>query len=353
MRTVAAVVVLAGVGFLAGHALADPVPLPPITTLSVPVPSVPSSPVPLPTIPKLPPPVLPAAPEVTSSTSTAEAAVSPSSISPSSIPGSSTGSTSSQSQQGSSSGSSGSRASQPRSSRVEHFNSSRHWIATNGPKRRRTTVLTFVLPRAGRVVFFVNELSPVCRGVGRFTIAGHAGLNRVRFTGRVRGRQLGPGTYRISARTAAGRVVRRVTLVVVEAGAPSRAELMAARASNVCAGSRGTAFAAGSSTGAQAIAQVRRSFTPQEHPSAAGAPTGSNSHSGAVLASSIEKTARAIQPFLVALLATAIVLLGLASLPRAAVPDPRLNETLARHRLEIAGIGAVALVGVAVAFLLG
>ena len=73
----------------------------------------------------------------------------------------------------------------------------------------------------------------------------------------------------------------------------------------------------------------------------------------AVLGSAVERTARAVRPFLVALLAGAILLLGLASLPRVAVPDPRLNDVLARHRAEIATVGVVALVAVAVAFLLG
>jgi hypothetical protein len=66
----------------------------------------------------------------------------------------------------------------------------------------------------------------------------------------------------------------------------------------------------------------------------------------------VQKTAHAVRPLLVALLALAILLLGVASLPRVAVPDPRLNDALSRHRLELAGLGAAALVGVALAFLL-
>jgi hypothetical protein len=53
------------------------------------------------------------------------------------------------------------------------------------------------------------------------------------------------------------------------------------------------------------------------------------------------------------LLAAAIILLGLASLPRVAVVDPRLNDILARHRVEIAGVGTAALVAAAIALLLG
>jgi uncharacterized membrane protein YvlD (DUF360 family) len=72
-----------------------------------------------------------------------------------------------------------------------------------------------------------------------------------------------------------------------------------------------------------------------------------------VLASTVEKAARAVRPVLVALLALSILLLGIAALPRTAVPEPRLNDLLVRHRVEIAGFGAAALVAVAVAFLLG
>src|SRR5512133_1170228 len=111
------------------------------------------------------------------------------------------------------------------SARVDHFHSSRPWIGTTGAKQRRTTTFTFVLQRSGRDVFTVNQVSPACVGIGRFTFAGHAGLNRARFAGVVHGRRLVPGTYRISIRTASGLVVRRVTLVVVGGSAPSGAEL--------------------------------------------------------------------------------------------------------------------------------
>jgi hypothetical protein len=55
---------------------------------------------------------------------------------------------------------------------------------------------------------------------------------------------------------------------------------------------------------------------------------------------------------LVALLAIAILLLGLASLPQAAIPEARLNCVLARHRTELAALGAAALVAVVISFLI-
>ena len=179
---------------------------------------------------------------------------------------------------------------------------------------------------------------------------GHAGLNRVRFPGRAKHLQLGAGTYRISVRSPAGRLLRRVTIVVVEGGTPSSSELSSARAANVCtsANSLASAGTAAGSTGASITSLS------VGHPSASGAPAqGTSTHSGAVLGTSAAKVARAIQPLLVALLSLAIVLLGLASLPRMAVPESRTSDLLARHRLEIAGLGAAAFAFVVIGFLLG
>jgi len=206
------------------------------------------------------------------------------------------------------------------------------------------------------VVFTVTQVSPSCTGIGHFSVTGRAGLNRVRFTGVIHGRRLKPGTYRISIRTATGRVVRRVTLVIVGASSPSPDELQAMRSANACreAAITQTAFAVSPFvSGGQSAAPLAAQKLPQSHPAAAGlVPThGPNLHSG-VLGSSVEETARAIQPFLVALLGLSILLLGAASLPREAVPGPRMHDVLARHRLELAALGAAALVAVALAFLL-
>jgi hypothetical protein len=247
---------------------------------------------------------------------------------------------------GSSSSPGSASASGPWSERsVEHFQSSRGWISTSGPKRRRVTTLTFVLRRAARVVFVVNQVSPVCRVVGHFAVNGHAGRNRVRFPRRASNLKLDPGTYRITARTRAGRIVQRVTIVVVDGGVPTRAQIIAARASNVCPAAERLAAATSGSTGA--------SNTPAAGQPSANGPSGGIRHSGAVLASTVEKAARAVRPVLVALLALSIVLLAIASLPRLAVPESRANELLARHRLEIAGLGTAAFVAVVIAFLLG
>jgi len=237
---------------------------------------------------------------------------------------------------------------------ADHFHSSRPWIGTDGPSSRRATTLTFVLQKAGLVVFTVNELAPACLGIGRFTRTGHVGLNRVRFAGVVHGRQLQPGTYRIGIRTATRSLVRHVTLVVSES-APSQRELLVLRAANTCQG----VHAVASTTAMTATRAERRAAgkSVQKLPaiptgaSAAGlAPQAPDLHSG-VLGSAVEKTARAVEPLLVTLLGLSILLLGLASLPREAVPGSRAHDVLARHRIELAAFGAAALAAVALALL--
>lgn len=367
MRAAAATTVLAGVGLLTGHALAQTVPVPTVPTVTVPAPP---AAVPLPTVPKLPPPAVPApisppsvqipstngvAPGVPSVSSGAGSTAGGGSVgsrsfvpSTSSITGSALGRGSGESASG------GSASFAPRSDapRVKRLRSSRRWIATSGPKRRRMTTLTFVLPRASRVFFVVEQVSPVCRIAGRFAVNGRAGLNRIRFPRPASSRRLQPGTYRIRAHTPAGSLVQRVTIVVFDRGAPTHDQIVAARASNVCSTSARLAAASGSTGTLKSSSFTSPPLTPG-HPSASGPSEGANSRSGAVLGSSVEKAARAVQPVVVALLALAIALLGIAALPRLVLPDSRANELLAEHRTEIAGLGAAAFVAVVVAFLLG
>jgi hypothetical protein len=66
-------------------------------------------------------------------------------------------------------------------------------------------VIRFRLRAPGQVELVVRQSGPACAVVGRKYLRGHAGVNRVRFEGRYRGRALPPGRYTI-------------TVVVVRAG---------------------------------------------------------------------------------------------------------------------------------------
>ena len=174
-------------------------------------------------------------------------------------------------------------------------------------------------------------------------------MNRVPFKGKVGGEPLPIGTYLVSAATRRSAKILRVTLVVFERGTPTRAALREARLANVCPASTFLAAARGGSDSDSDLGTVglgaptKPSVVP-EAPGAAG--DGSSSKSaGDVLGAAVETAAaKAIKPLAVIALAMAILLLGLAALPRTAVPDPRLNDLLVRHRPEIALAGAAAMV---------
>ena len=60
--------------------------------------------------------------------------------------------------------------------------------------------------------FVVRGPAPSCAIVGRFTVRGRAGVNRVRFKGKIGRRTLAPGTYAITVRGVER--FRRVVLIV-------------------------------------------------------------------------------------------------------------------------------------------
>ena len=72
------------------------------------------------------------------------------------------------------------------------------------PGPRSAVGLRLVLSRPARVRFLVIGPAPSCQVAGRFVLAGHRGLNKVAFRGRVRGRRLEPGIYTIVPQPAAG-----------------------------------------------------------------------------------------------------------------------------------------------------
>jgi hypothetical protein len=209
------------------------------------------------------------------------------------------------------------------------------------------------------VQFTVLQVSPVCRVVGTFRVHGHAGVNRVRFGGRVQGEQLSAGTYRITARTRAGRVIAVTTLVVVDARAPSLSELAFARRSNVC-GSTGvlTAAAARGSFAAGAGGNANgEASTIVRHQRTSGKPSQSPSSSGAdgfppIASEPLKAIGNAKNPIVIALLGLAVLMLGLAAMPRAAVADPQVLGLVAAHRVELVAAGTAALFAAVVAMLL-
>lgn len=217
-----------------------------VPTVTVPVPPPPPAPPlpPAPPIPHPPPPSLPGLPTSTvpklvppplqTPPSSASTRTSPSLPAQSAGPGgsapvgagSSGGQPSTGSQSPASSGaSSGPQAAQPHVSRTR--------FSTRGPGARRGTTVSFRLARQANVELVVRGPSPSCAIVGKQTVHGHPGMNRVRFSGRLRGRRLAPGNYTITIVAVRGTARRRVGTLGVEVVPPGRRLTKAERSAPV------------------------------------------------------------------------------------------------------------------------
>jgi hypothetical protein len=236
-----------------------------------------------------------------------------------------------------------------RSERVYRLHFSRNWIARSGSERQRRTTLVFTLRRASLVELVVVEVAPACRRIGRVRMAGHQGVNRVRIQRRVGRHTLGPGTYRIQARTLpGGRTLARAELVVVRR--PARDEIASARGANTCAAAHGSSSGAVPPT----LGTARAAAGPGGHEPARAAQSKREERGvlGARFTRQAVEAVRSIPPWLYAIVGLAIVLLGVASLPLSAVPTRRGAAALAENRAVIALGGAGILVAAMVAFAL-
>jgi hypothetical protein len=216
---------------------------------------------------------------------------------------------------------------------------SRDWLATAGPKPRQSVEISFLLSAPGTVVFRVEELSPHCRYVGKFLVRGRSGRNVVRFRGRLRGRALPPGTYRVTAWMRGHRARQIRTTIVVFARPAGRAEIASARLRDTCEGaieSTGVGAPMGGVAGARAslsATKARRAHGPI----------------GAALGT-LRAAADAVPPVFFAFAALAMLLLGVASMPQP-LGTSRAGALLVHHRGTIALAGAGVLITGLVAFI--
>ncbi|MGH2920978.1 MAG: hypothetical protein ACRDKU_02795 [Gaiellaceae bacterium] len=246
---------------------------------------------------------------------------------------------------------------------MTRLSSSRTWISRSGPQARRRTILRFVLSEPAVVEFVVIRVAPDCRRVGRFRVQGRAGVNRVPFRGRVNGRALPPGTYRIRARpvNARGRLLAETRLVIFR-HKPLPGEVAAARSSDTC--SRGESRRESSGPGGGAASPVEpgargagvlRVEGRDKAGAAADDRAGKLGSAAGVLGARFTRAADAVKkvhPILFVLLGIAIGLLAIAALPMRYVPHDRMAVVLAYRRSAVALVGATALVAVSVLYAL-
>jgi hypothetical protein len=209
------------------------------------------------------------------------------------------------------------------------------------------------------VVVRVDQVAPDCRYAGKFLVRGHAGRNVVRFRGRLRGRTLEPGTYRLVAHPRGQRAHRleRATVVVLDRPPGGAAEVRAASTRNVC-------------PSGLSPSQVQFTAAPVSEDSQSG--NGGKGVAGATAATgggglldadgpigqplgqaagTIENAARSIPPALFAMVALAVLLLALASMPQIGGPS-RASALLVHRRASITVAGGAALVTAIATYLL-
>lgn len=236
----------------------------------------------------------------------------------------------------------------------------RTYITTSKRSKRRPLVVKFRLAHRARVVFTVFELYPNCRRVTSFVVAGHRGVNRVKVRRKIAGKLLEPGTYRINARVAGGTPLFQLVLAVVKTR-PTAKQLAFERNRNACAspalalvtssdGAAGALTATVLAPKTQQTQQKSEIVRQQNAIPVVGAKSEQPPSASAFSPTRISQNAT--NPFVILALVAAMVLLGLAALPRTAIPDARLTDTLVRHRLDLVLGGATALAAAAFALFL-
>jgi hypothetical protein len=87
-------------------------------------------------------------------------------------------------------------------------------------------------PAVLRITVF--RVYPSCERIGSFRVRVRAGVNRVRFRGRIRGRALAPGGYRLVVRARGAKRDAAAIPIVIARGSPTRAQVRKARTTVVC-----------------------------------------------------------------------------------------------------------------------
>jgi hypothetical protein len=202
------------------------------------------------------------------------------------------------------------------------------------------------------VKFSVRRIG--CGVVASFKVHAHAGVNRLRFKGRIHGRKLGPGVYRLRGRAGAKTVLRK-TLVVGDgivftcSGAnPLRTIVTFFSGGSGGSGSFGSTSLAGGTgksghESGSAVSKVTK--TPK-------APAPKRAGLLGARASKVLPGDGGTQLALLLILGAAIVLLALGALPREAVPNRAAAAFIAQRRALIAGGGLAALGAFLISYLI-
>jgi hypothetical protein len=85
----------------------------------------------------------------------------------------------------------------------------------------------------------IVRVFPSCKRIGSFSVRAHAGVNRIRFRGRFRGRALPVGGYRLVVRARGAERAAAAVPIVIARGEALRVAINTARNGKVCSESTG------------------------------------------------------------------------------------------------------------------
>jgi hypothetical protein len=212
------------------------------------------------------------------------------------------------------------------------------------------TTIVFGLTRSAVVRFTVVRVYPTCERVGAFHVRAHAGVNRVTWRGRLRGKPLRGGTYRLLVRARGARHDAAALELVVVRGRPlSVEELREARTANVC-GTIGTVDGEAAETALGGTAPpasgggsaAAKSADEELSIAGAAATIGRGAKALGVHFTKAVEDSQAVHPLVWATLALSILLLLVASVPSETLASARA-EAIAYKRIEVALAGTAAL----------
>jgi hypothetical protein len=101
-------------------------------------------------------------------------------------------------------------------------------------RRNGGTTLIFRLTKPAVLHVTIVRVFPSCKRIGTFTVRAHAGVNRIRFRGRFRGRVLPVGGYRLVVRARGAERAAAAVPIVIARGEASRVAVDTARNGKVC-----------------------------------------------------------------------------------------------------------------------
>jgi hypothetical protein len=107
-------------------------------------------------------------------------------------------------------------------------------VVRPGSKNGGTT-LVLRLSKATVLRISVVRVYPSCERLGSFAVRAHAGVNRIRFRGRLRGRALPDGGYRLVIRARGAQRAAASVPIVIARGKTSKPALRKARNGSTCA----------------------------------------------------------------------------------------------------------------------